>query len=242
MIRHRLSSKTCMLCSNEFESEKDKVILHKTRRYTHIVCSCCLYDYIYSHYQQIIRQLGNYIKPSVYITCSGSFYSKKRCNRCIKPVHLPSLLKNSNVCSDTKHLIQSIIYIHHNFNHIFFCKICNDIVNIEHTQSIKSNCPMCHTTFCTTCKCSPYHTNKSCIEHKMSQVKDIYIIESMSNNILKACPVCFQLIEKTSGCNKMICSNCDMKWCWLCKEINIGYDHFSSIETNTSTCRNKLWV
>jgi len=41
------------------------------------------------------------------------------------------------------------------------------------------------------------------------------------------------------NCNKMICESCHTKWCWLCKSINIDYEHYN--ENNKTRCSNKLW-
>jgi hypothetical protein len=43
----------------------------------------------------------------------------------------------------------------------------------------------------------------------------------------------------THNCNKMVCANCSIVWCWLCTNCNIGYDHYN---TNLhGSCTGKLW-
>ena len=43
----------------------------------------------------------------------------------------------------------------------------------------------------------------------------------------------------THNCNKMVCANCNIVWCWLCTNCNIGYDHYN---TNLQgSCTGKLW-
>jgi hypothetical protein len=32
----------------------------------------------------------------------------------------------------------------------------------------------------------------------------------------KECPKCTVMTEKSGGCNKMSCSNCNSKWCFYC--------------------------
>ena len=36
-------------------------------------------------------------------------------------------------------------------------------------------------------------------------------------------------IQKTSGCNKMVCTNCSTRFCWKCEKEISGYDHFSAM-------------
>ena len=47
------------------------------------------------------------------------------------------------------------------------------------------------------------------------------------------------LIEKNSGCNKMVCENCKVSFCWLCLVSPVDYPHFNSLGSNK--CANKLW-
>jgi len=45
----------------------------------------------------------------------------------------------------------------------------------------------------------------------------------------KSCPNCNNQIQKTEGCNKMVCSRCQTKFCWRCLEvlpIENPYSHF----------------
>lgn len=41
------------------------------------------------------------------------------------------------------------------------------------------------------------------------------------------------------NCNKMICSSCNAKWCWLCTATGIDYDHYNS--GNVGGCTGRLW-
>ena len=43
----------------------------------------------------------------------------------------------------------------------------------------------------------------------------------------------------THNCNKMICGICGSKWCWLCEQGNVDYDHFNS--GGNGLCNGKLW-
>lgn len=43
----------------------------------------------------------------------------------------------------------------------------------------------------------------------------------------KACPSCNNSIQKTEGCNKMICSACQTKFCWMCLAVLPILDPYS---------------
>ena len=43
----------------------------------------------------------------------------------------------------------------------------------------------------------------------------------------------------THNCNKMLCASCGGKWCWLCENKDIDYDHFNS--GILGVCNGKLW-
>jgi E3 ubiquitin-protein ligase RNF14 len=42
----------------------------------------------------------------------------------------------------------------------------------------------------------------------------------------KECPTCGVAISKSGGCNKVVCSLCSAKMCWLCGKVIRGYEHF----------------
>ena len=42
----------------------------------------------------------------------------------------------------------------------------------------------------------------------------------------KRCPRCDAAIEKSGGCNKVVCGFCRCIMCWKCGREIHGYDHF----------------
>lgn len=42
----------------------------------------------------------------------------------------------------------------------------------------------------------------------------------------KRCPQCRIPIQRTEGCNKMVCVSCHCAFCYRCLRKNITYDHF----------------
>ncbi|KAG7664859.1 uncharacterized protein J8A68_001617 [[Candida] subhashii] len=70
-------------------------------------------------------------------------------------------------------------------------------------------------------------------EFNMDKLFEQMLKESMD---VKECPNCGVVIEKTDGCNKMKCSECNTSFCFLCGDrIPNNYDHFT--EPGTSCYR-----
>jgi len=64
--------------------------------------------------------------------------------------------------------------------------------------------------------------------------------EERSGRRLVHCPKCSVYVEKSEGCNKMVCRMCETLFCFVCgKEIS-GYDHFN-LEEGAEGCRGRLF-
>ena len=62
---------------------------------------------------------------------------------------------------------------------------------------------------------------------RADEVRQLQSIQEINKSgLVKKCPQCKTGIEKSSGCNKMHCSNCHAKFCWLCLEVIDDYNHF----------------
>ena len=61
----------------------------------------------------------------------------------------------------------------------------------------------------------------------------------------KKCPHCNSSIQKTEGCNKMMCTQCRAHFCWLCDSVlpqHNPYSHFRIVGGNyQSPCAGKLF-
>jgi len=103
-------------------------------------------------------------------------------------------------------------------------------------------CPKCSFTFCGKCF-RAYHPGVSCESREFQQVLDLSnprLQQSMQERLATQrliqqstvpCPTCAIAIEKTEGCNHMLCTFCGTHFCWNCgKAIMLSnpYDHFSS--------------
>ncbi|VDD88315.1 unnamed protein product [Enterobius vermicularis] len=128
----------------------------------------------------------------------------------------------------------------------------------------EGRCPVCNYTFCTICR-KTYHGVEKCsrklLEHyenaspdekdvffnrfggKAAFLKQLEAAKSdrwIERNSIP-CPSCRSPIQKSDGCNKMVCGKCHKPFCWLCKRsLTSGdpYKHFSSLG---SSCYNRLF-
>lgn len=100
-------------------------------------------------------------------------------------------------------------------------------------------CQKCYFRFCLTCE-HWYHSGRRCPVlslgksqfAKMSKREQEEFLKEKLNDFYvkkhcKNCPQCHTPISKTDGCNKMICRECGVYFCWKCLAIIKGYDHFN---------------
>ena len=236
----KLDKKTkCLICEEENENT---IFLHKTRRQTHILCNDCGTQYLTPEIKKITKNLRNNIKNKInYIKCPGCVGGALR-NMCNFSVDITKIKfpKNHNLITD----IFRITYVLTNPN-VTLCPnpICGNIVEfLPFEFSGKTICSACSFVWCRNCNIKPYHENISCIKYQLSENKSEnikYIKQLNIDGSLKFCPLCNTPTIKKEGCNKIVCSNCDIKWCWLCSETKIDYSHFNSNGKNK--CANKLW-
>ena len=90
--------------------------------------------------------------------------------------------------------------------------------NSSSTSSSTSNiftCPSCLASICTSCHIS--HQGLSCTQHRLRSSEDYQASEKMKKQLgFKDCPRCETTMEKTDGCDHIICSGCGIHICWNC--------------------------
>ncbi|XP_073990834.1 E3 ubiquitin-protein ligase RNF14-like isoform X2 [Rhodnius prolixus] len=76
---------------------------------------------------------------------------------------------------------------------------------------------------------------------QLQAMVQVHKSESWISTNSKACPSCGANIEKSDGCNKMICWQCKEFFCWLCRKTldqNAPYQHYLD---PASKCNNQLF-
>jgi hypothetical protein len=199
-----------------------------------------------AYLKPILLQITNNIMKNIrlnsdVIKCPGCIRSEYR-NMCNYKCSIISM--NIPICEISLDIFR-IKYVLDSVNSFICPDIrCGQIVEID-SDYIGNNI-VCNgafkTSWCRNCMISPYHHGKSCIEveadnNNTENGKLIY--ELKEKGILKFCPQCRSPCIKNSGCSKMVCSVCNIKWCWICSAINIDYCHYNS--NGVDECSGRLW-
>lgn len=242
---HAKTGNYCPVCCEDLQD--DGIVLHKTRRQTHKLCVECGTAYLTPLITQAIANLQKNIRHKTEkIRCPGTFYGKLR-NQCSTLIDV----RDISVPVNTQ-LFDDITRIRYVLGHpnVYLCPECGEFV-VTHPDDpiLHTECLKCNYIWCRGCQTSPYHEEMSCAEYEAVESKTEtgkLIWEKKERGDLKFCPQCRTPTEKVRGqdgrfiaCNKVICTQCKIKWCWLCEEANIDYTHFNS--TATTRCANKLW-
>lgn len=236
---HKKTGTVCLVCDESIETA---ICLHKTRRQSHNLCLDCALGYIKPILDTITDNLRLNIKnDALFIKCPGSYHSLTR-NRCSCKINIRKL-KFPDSCAINTDIFRILLVL--NNDKAFICpeKKCGGVVVIDYVYGIDMlQCPHCSMQWCRKCLVSPFHEGKNCMQH-MAETTDTengqYLLKMNRDGLLKYCPRCQGPVIRDGGCNKIICAKCKAKWCWLCREVDIDYDHFNY--NNTNPCANKLW-
>lgn len=242
-IQHKKTGGKCLICDEDING-KEFVHLHKTRRQTHNLCPECGENYLRTLLDSITANVRRNIRRGMqYVKCPGGYHGALR-NRCqhkvdVNKIELPD---SSSLASDLfriKYVLASPLS--------FICpeQKCGQVIDVDpHYDNLRLTCRDCKTTWCRQCLAQPYHNRKTCVEFEVenkSSDNAQFIFDMAKKGLIKFCPrpQCKVPIFRSSGCNKIKCERCGLKWCWLCRETDIDYDHYNP--ASKSACANKLW-
>lgn len=237
---HKQTSGTCSVCDAVLRPELF-VILHKTRRQTHALCINCIQGYLTAPLRMMIDNLRRNIRKDIqFIRCPGTYRSAAK-NQCCKKIDVTELSVPAKCSLSTD--IFRINYVLQSLS-AYLCpnKDCGNVIDVDVTyRSNRITCMYCQSTWCRQCLISPYHENKTCLEHEIFEQKGEnakFIWEMSQQGKVKFCSGCKAPTFRSGGCNKMYCESCGTKWCWLCGARGIEYNHFNA---ETGACAGKLW-
>ncbi|KAK4826445.1 hypothetical protein QYF61_009142 [Mycteria americana] len=119
------------------------------------------------------------------------------------------------------------------------CQTVCCIAPSESGAPVPVECPVCHLTFCSSCK-EAWHPQRLCQENQTTPVptEQGSLIGMETEAPIKQCPVCRIYIERNEGCAQMMCKNCKHTFCWYCLQ-NLDNDIFLR-HYDRGPCRNKL--
>lgn len=246
-MRHQLQTKTvCLTCTTVSTTGST---IHRTRRQSHYMCKDCFLMYLRTELDKILSRMrvmkGAIGSELPVIPCPGRFCSEKR-NLCHKNLSITEWLGTfpADECKSTEY--NDLLRILAVFDSAGFLMICQnaDCPGVACRIGPSFSCDLCKVTWCANCGTSPHHEGISCLQHRCNEMSNMdesekAIMEMHRGGLLRFCPVCSHGVQKNGGCNKIVCSRCGAKWCWLCGEIGIDYDHFNI--ANGGSCGNRLW-
>lgn len=237
---HKKTGSVCMICDEEIGN--DGILFHKSRRQTHSLCKDCAIGYL----KPIVSMAANNIRKNIrhnvgIVKCPGSYHSESR-NQCKQTTNLKNIkIPECEISLDIFRVTYTL-----SSNNVYLCpeEKCGQVIELVHPEHTgnKLVCHDCEITWCRQCLVIPYHDKKSCLEVEMENKNSEngkFIWEMKRSGKLKFCPQCRSPCIKNNGCNKMLCTQCNCKWCWICLSINVNYDHYNSDQIGS--CTGKLW-
>jgi len=95
---------------------------------------------------------------------------------------------------------------------------CDQLILAKETPAPKRvTCRLCHTSCCFMCGLE-FHAPTECttIKQWLRKCTDDSETANYISANTKDCPKCDSCIEKSGGCNHMLCSQCGYDFCWMC--------------------------
>ncbi|XP_045822235.1 E3 ubiquitin-protein ligase RSL1-like [Trifolium pratense] len=202
-------NKTCGICFDlKIDSEIFKLTskIFKRRKCNHLFCIDCIRKYLE------IKLNDNVYK----VMCPSP-----NCCVTFKPKHLQHILPKHCISRWEYLIFESSISMEQKN----YCPYQNCSVLLEKGNDIRgkfvtnSKCPSCHRNFCAQCKV-PWHEGMDC--QKFQQLKwgdkydlDIKFLELAKRKKWKRCPNCSMFVNRSRGCNDMLC-RCGCHFCYRC--------------------------
>jgi hypothetical protein len=236
-----ITRSSCIICMTDYDQDTPRIVIHETKRQVHSACVECIDMYL-SEKLNIMLLNGTYKSNCILsckFVCPGNPNGLQK-NQCKHTFFICCSDKYTNRCPKTAENIQKICQLDtSDYLHLCSNKSCRKVV--KETPFYMVDCPDCHTTKCVLCNVEPFHLGMSCEQHKKNDMTvDKELEELLRSNVIRFCPSCNHAIEKTNDtCNKVYCSECHTKFCWLCGEAHIDYDHFRI--GNPNKCAGKLF-
>lgn len=176
---------------------------------------------------------------SVQVRCAGDS------NNCAKTLGLPELQEHLSSSAFEELLEQSFAsYVRRHPNLLRHCPSpeCEYVYRIGGAAKMHT-CPSCFVPVCTGCQAQ--HGDMSCTDYQEVSSGRHAANEKLKREMgIKDCPKCKTPLEKTDGCDHMICQ-CGAHICWVCLETfqtsgdcyghmkarhgGIGLDHFQGM-------------
>ncbi|KAI9836388.1 MAG: hypothetical protein M1819_001418 [Sarea resinae] len=111
-----------------------------------------------------------------------------------------------------------------------FCDFAAIYPSVEEDKEFRCENPECQKVSCRLCNVET-HVPLSCEEYaKDNKVTVRHLVEeAMTEALVRSCNKCKNKFIKEDGCNKMVCTRCGNKQCYVCSKSINNYDHFNDV-------------
>uniref|UniRef100_A0A7I4EBQ6 RBR-type E3 ubiquitin transferase n=1 Tax=Physcomitrium patens TaxID=3218 RepID=A0A7I4EBQ6_PHYPA len=214
---------TCLICFSEYSGYSFTKLPCQ-----HYFCTTCLKQYCNMHVKE-----GSVLN----LNCPDT-----SCKEQIPPTYLKQLLDEEAFERWDNLSLQRALDA---MADVVYCPKCKT-ASLEDPDHLVQ-CSQCRFSFCSLCL-SNWHPGQTCMspeaklrilqsrrqgremgEEAIKKEKEL-INECLDMDYIKReakqCPTCRMAVQKSEGCNKMICTNCGGYFCFQCGKKIAGYDHF----------------
>ena len=209
-------------------------------------CIFCIEDFVQNPIINPLLECGKFIHGECFIN-----YIDKELNNNHFPIRCPFCTENDRHEINYKIVMDCLLinnkdnlaiklenislnYLaQNNPDEISFCPTAGcDYMCFYDKNEYHLECPLCQKSYCLKCK-TEWHENITCEENQLSikgiknQESEIIFEEYVKGCNFKKCPKCKRWVEKTEGCDHVICL-CGTHFCYSCGEIRDSerpYDH-----------------
>ena len=209
-------------------------------------CIFCIEDFVQNPIINPLLECGKFIHGECFIN-----YIDKELNNNHFPIRCPFCTENNRHEINYKIVMDCLLinnkdnlaiklenislnYLaQNNPDEISFCPTAGcDYMCFYDKNEYHLECPLCQKSYCLKCK-TEWHENITCEENQLSikgiknQESEIIFEEYVKGCNFKKCPKCKRWVEKTEGCDHIICL-CGTHFCYSCGEIRDSerpYDH-----------------
>ena len=195
---------TCPIC---FDNEPDTPIN-----------TSCGHSYCLECFENSCKSAASTSMEEFKINCQGD---EGRCTHVFKLAEVKDYLSSSAFelvlkTSFEEHVKQHPDDFHYcptpDCGFIYRCTLASDSSKISHT------CPNCLEKVCTSCHAR--HGDYTCAEYTDIESGGYEALQRLKKELnIKDCPKCRTPMEKTEGCNHMVCGGCSAHICWVCMAV-----------------------
>ncbi|KAH6614968.1 hypothetical protein C7974DRAFT_319627 [Boeremia exigua] len=202
----------CQCCFTEYPLNR---MVSCSGRKTHLFCMDCPRQYIETEMGQS--------------KCRPVCFASTECNGTFSRAQLQQILDRKSF-ERLEHMQQQQDIAAAGLDFLSECPFCDykaECLPVEQDKEFRCQNTKCGKISCRLCD-KETHVPLSCEEVKKDEKLTLrhVVEEAMSAALIRKCNKCQHPFIKEYGCNKMSCTHCGNKQCYICSKTVSGYEHF----------------